>query len=229
MKVVLREAGQAAIWFASALTVESRHTPLNATPPALLGRVGDSSRFPRVPRRWATGGRRAAAAPVATARRPAGAKRRRGSRPPALCIFAPALAAFTPPVSIFSFPVAIFVVAVSIFSLPVSMFALPVSIFMSSVSMFLSVPAWSRLKSPFFLTETKRGNGVETFSTPLSSPGEAAVPVSASRAGEDNAIMRWSDDESASALATFASPPPPHNCRCRGGGLHCGDVSDESS
>jgi|GEM_PF-6401998 len=89
-------------------------------------------------------------------------------------ILAPALAAFALAVSIFSFPVAIFVVAVSIFSFPVSMFALPGSIFMSSVSMFLFVPAWSRLKSPSFLVATKSGNCVETFLTPLSSPGEAA-------------------------------------------------------
>ena len=99
---------------------------------------------------------------------------------PALCIFAPALAAFALPVSMFAFP----------------------------VSMFSSLPAWSRLKSPSFLVKTKSGNCVETFLTPLSYLGEAAVPVPASRAGEDNVIMRWSDDESACALATFASPPP---------------------
>ena len=93
---------------------------------------------------------------------------------PAPSIFTLALAAFAPPVSIFLFPVAIFAAAVSIFSLPVSMFALPVSMFMSSVSMFLSVPTTSRLKLLSFLVATKSGNCVETFSTPLSSPGEAA-------------------------------------------------------
>jgi len=79
-----------------------------------------------------------------------------------------------PALFIFALALAVFALPVSMFALPVSMFALPVSMFALPVSTFLSVPAWSRLKLPSFLVETKSGNCVETFSTPLSSPGEAA-------------------------------------------------------